>query len=184
MVRALCGLRGINLICAITLASVIGDVRRFSSPRHLMAYLGLVPSEHSSGGTIRRRGITKTGNNEARRVLVEASWSYQYPARVAKGKGEKLAKLAKPVRDIAWKAQVRLCERFQRLKLKGKKSTVVVTAIARELCGFIWAIGRGRDETVSNPRHAFEPVHRRSCPVRGRLATHYVHAVANPRMEV
>jgi transposase len=107
-----------------------------------MAYLGLVPSEHSSGGSVRRGGITKTGNNEARRVLVEASWSYRFPARIAKGKVDKIANLPKPVREITWKAQTRLCDRYRRMIAKNKKPTVVVTAIARELCGFMWAIGQ------------------------------------------
>jgi transposase len=107
-----------------------------------MGYLGLVPSERSSGGSIRRGGITKTGNREARRMLVEAAWSYQYPARVAKEKSEILAKLPKNVRDIAWKAQTRLCTRYRSMTANGKKPTVIVTAIARELAGFIWAIGQ------------------------------------------
>jgi transposase len=107
-----------------------------------MAYLGLVPSEHSSGDHVRRGGITKTGNNEARRMLVEASWNYRYPARVAAGKSEIVDALPKAVRDITWKAQTRLCDRYRKLTAKGKKPTVVVTAIARELSGFIWAIGQ------------------------------------------
>lgn len=142
VVEALRGLRGIDLISAVTLVASLGDLSRFETPRQLMAYVGLVPAEHSSGDRVRRSGITKAGNNEARRVLVEASWCYRYPARVARAKSEIIVELPKPVRDIAWKAQVRLCGRFQRLSLKGKKSTVVVTAVARELCGFIWAIGQ------------------------------------------
>ena len=141
-VAALRGLRGVDLTCAVTVVSAVGDMGRFETARQLMAYLGLVPSEHSSGSSTRRGGITKTGNNEARRVLVEAAWSYRYPARVAKGKAETLDRLPKPVRDIAWKAQSRLCERYRRLSAKNKKPTVVVTAIARELCGFMWAIGQ------------------------------------------
>jgi transposase len=142
VVEALRGLRGLDLISAATLAAMIGDLTRFESPRQLMAYLGLVPSEQSSGGRTRRGGITKTGNSEARRMLVEASWSYRYPARVAKEKMEVLVKLPKPVRNIAWKAQTRLCSRYRKLTATGKKSTVAVTAIARELCGFVWAIGQ------------------------------------------
>jgi transposase len=122
--------------------AALGDLRRFETPRQLMAYLGLVPSEHSSGEKTRRGGITKTGNSEARRMLVEAAWCYRYPARVAIGKTAIIVKLPKAVRDIAWKAQERLCERYRRLSMKGKKSTVVTTAIARELSGFIWAIGQ------------------------------------------
>jgi transposase len=141
-VAALRGLRGVDLVCAVTFVVTVGDVSRFENPRQLMAYLGLVPSEHSSGSTSRRGGITKTGNNEARRVVVEAAWSYRYPARVAKNKAEILDELPKSVRDIAWKAQSRLCDRYRKLSARNKKPTVVVTAIARELCGFMWAIGQ------------------------------------------
>jgi transposase len=142
LVEALRGLRGMDLISAVTFVAVIGDLSRFENARQLMAYIGLVPSEHSSGSSVRRGGITKTGNNEARRMLVEASWSYRYPARVAIKKAEIIDKLPKPVRDITWKAQTRLCDRYRKLEARGKKPTVVVTAIARELAGFIWAIGQ------------------------------------------
>ena len=141
LVEALRGLRGIDLISAVTFTAAVGDLGRFETPRQLMAYLGLVPSEQSSGERVRRGGITKTGNGEARRMLVEAAWSYRYPARVAQEKVEILVRLPKPVRDIAWKAQTRLCGRFRKLSAAGKKPTVVVTAIARELSGFVWAIG-------------------------------------------
>lgn len=142
LVSALRGLRGIDLISAVTFVAATGDLTRFETPRQLMAYLGLVPSEHSSGTRISRGGITKTGNFEARRMLVEASWSYRYPARVATEKVEIIVDLPKMVRDTAWKAQMRLCNRYRRLTARGKKPTVVVTAIARELSGFIWAIGQ------------------------------------------
>jgi transposase len=142
LVNALCGLRGMQLVSSVIVVATIGDFSRFETPRKLMAYLGLVPSEHSSGEKTRRGGITKTGNSEVRRVLVEAAWSYRYPARVAIHKSETLAKLPKEVRDISWKAQTRLCARYRRMTVKGKRSTVVVTALARELCGFIWAIGQ------------------------------------------
>ena len=101
LVEALRGLRGVDLISAATFIASTGDLSRFESPRLLMGYLGLVPSEHSSGGTIRRGGITKTGNREARRMLIEAAWSYQYPARIAKEKAEVLVRLPKKIRDIA-----------------------------------------------------------------------------------
>lgn len=142
LVEALRGLRGIDLISAVTFIAAVGDLNRFETPRQLMAYLGLVPSEQSSGDHVVRGGITKTGNREARRMLIEAAWSYRYPARMAKEKAEILVRLPKPVRDIAWKAQLRLCKRYQRLSAVRKKPTVVVTAIARELSGFVWAIGR------------------------------------------
>ena len=142
LVAALRCIRGLEIVSAATILAAIGDISRFESPRHLMSYLGLVPSEHSSGGRIRRGGITKTGNREARRMLVEAAWSYRYPARVSQDKSDLLVKQPKCVRDIAWKTQERLCKRYWRLKSRGKKSTVVVTAIARELAGFIWAMGQ------------------------------------------
>jgi len=142
LVEALRGLCGIDMISAATLVATTGDLSRFESPRMLMGYLGLVPSEHSSGGSIRRGGITKTGNREARRMLVEAAWSYRYPARVDKEKAEILVRLPKNVRDIAWKAQSRLCARYRTMIARGKKPTVVVAALARELAGFVWAIGQ------------------------------------------
>jgi transposase len=101
LVEALRGLRGIDTISAATFIASTGDLNRFESPRLLMGYLGLVPSEHSSDGTTRRGGITKTGNREARRMLIEAAWSYQYPARIAKEKAEILVRLPKSIRDIA-----------------------------------------------------------------------------------
>lgn len=142
LVEALRGLRGIDLLSAATFVATTGDLSRFESPRLLMGYLGLVPSEHSSGGHIRHGGITKTGNREARRMLIEAAWSYRYPARVAKEKAEIVVRLPKRVRDIAWKAQIRLCTRYRTLLAKGKKPTIVVAALARELAGFVWAIGQ------------------------------------------
>lgn len=148
LVEALRGLRGIDLLSAATFVATTGDLSRFESPRLLMGYLGLVPSEHSSGGTIRRGGITKTGNREARRMLIEAAWSYRYPARVAKEKAEILVRLPKSVRAIAWKAQTRLCTRYRTLIAKGKKPTVVVAALARELAGFVWAIGQEMRPTM------------------------------------
>lgn len=142
IVEALRSLRGLDFVSAVTFVAAIGDLGRFETARQLMAYLGLVPSEQSSGERIRRGGITKTGNSEARRMLIEAAWSYRYPPRVAKEKAEIIVRLPKPVRDIAWKAQLRLCQRYRTLSAGGKKATVVVTAIARELSGFVWAIGQ------------------------------------------
>jgi transposase len=142
LVTALRGVRGLDTLSAVTFAAAVGDISRFETPRKLMGYLGLVPSEHSSGSRVVHGGITKTGNREARRMLIEAAWSYRYPARVAQDKMEVLDALPKPVRDTAWKAQTRLCARFRKLVAKGKKPTVAVAAIARELSGFIWAIGQ------------------------------------------
>lgn len=142
IVEALRSLRGLDFISAVTFTAAIGDLGRFQTPRQLMAYLGLVPSEQSSGERVRRGGITKTGNCEARRMLIEAAWSYRYPARVAKEKAEIIVRQPKPIREIAWKAQLRLCRRFRALSASGKRPTVVVAAIARELSGFVWAIGQ------------------------------------------
>ena len=111
-------------------------------PRLLMAYLGLNPSEHSSGATVRRGAITKTGNTLARTILVEAAWTYRFPARITQIIRDRLAGLPEPIRAIAWKAQVRLSARYRRLVAAGKPAPKVVVAIARELAGFIWAIAR------------------------------------------
>lgn len=139
-VEALRCVRGLDLVSAVTFVASVGDLTRFDTPRQLMSYLGLTPSEYSSGGRTRRGAITKTGNREARRMLVEAAWCYRYPARVTQHKSDALIAQPKAIRDLAWKAQERLCKRYQRLMTTGKKSVVVVTAIARELAGFIWAL--------------------------------------------
>jgi transposase len=142
LVTALMAMRGIDLISASAFLAEIGDLSRFQTPRELMAYLGLVPSEESTGDTIKRGPITKAGNRRARRILVECSWSYQHPPRVGKKKQEKVAAAPRAVREIAWKAQSRLCARYRALTRRGKPKTVAVTAVARELSAFIWAINR------------------------------------------
>jgi transposase len=142
VVRALQALRGMALIAATTLVAELGDISRFANPRQLMAYLGLVPSEHSSGSTRRQGGITKAGNGAARRTLIEAAWSYRFPARISREQLLRQEGLAQSIRDTAWKAQERLCRRYRSLSRSGKPPTVVVTAVARELAGFVWAIVR------------------------------------------
>ncbi|MGH1483995.1 MAG: IS110 family transposase, partial [Geminicoccales bacterium] len=142
VVRALQALRGMALVCAATVVAELGDLTRFANPRQLMAYLGLVPSEHSSGNHRHQGGITKAGNNTARRMLVEAAWSYRFPPRVSRELLLRQEGLAKPVRETAWKAQLRLCRRYRRLANTGKPANVVTTAIARELAGFVWAIAQ------------------------------------------
>ena len=142
VVTALMAMRGIDLISATALLAELGDLSRFHNPRELMGYLGLVPSEASTGDTIKRGGITKAGNRRARRMLVECSWSYQHPPRVGKKKQEKVAAAPRAVREIAWKAQHRLHARYRALIRKGKLKTVAITAVARELAAFIWAINR------------------------------------------
>jgi transposase len=142
VVAALQALRGINLITAATVMSEVGDLRRFENPRQLMAYLGLVPGERSTGDTVRRLGITKAGNGRVRQALVESAWCYRHAPRTSRSKYYINERISPAVRDIAAKAQTRLCGRFRALSQRGKKLTVTVTAIARELAGFVWAIGK------------------------------------------
>ena len=140
VVYALQSLRGVSLIVASTTVAELGDLKRFDNPAELMSYLGLVPSEHSSGQKTRRGSITKAGNAHVRRMLVEAAWSYRYRARVSQVLLKRQDGVPQHIQDIAWKAQLRLCARYRHLWAKGKAKQVVVTAIARELCAFMWAI--------------------------------------------
>jgi transposase len=140
VVAALQAMRGVAFLSAVVLAAEIGDFRRFATPRRLMAWLGLVPSEHSSGAKVERGGITKAGNGRARRVLVEGAWSYRFPARVTGPIQARLEGVPDAVRAIAWKAQLRLCARYRRLVAAGKDANLVTTAIAREMAAFAWAI--------------------------------------------
>jgi transposase len=142
VVQALIAMRGIDMVTATAFLAEIGDLSRFRTPRQLMAYLGLVPSEHSTGGTVVRGPITKAGNRRARRLLIESAWSYRHPPRVGKDKQAKVAAAPRAVREIAWKAQHRLYARYRALTRKGKLKTVAITAIARELAAFIWAVSR------------------------------------------
>lgn len=138
--QALQTMRGVSLIVATTTIAEIGDLTRFERPTELMSYLGLVPSEHSSGRTTRRGSITKTGNGHVRRVLVEAAWAYRLPARVSRKLLIRQEGMSQEVCAISWRAQLRLCARYRRFIAKGKSHQLVVTAIARELCAFMWAI--------------------------------------------
>lgn len=140
--NALQALRGVSLIASASILAELGDLTRFDDPRSLMAFVGLVPSQYSSGPRQRLGAITKTGNSHARRMLVEAAWAYRFPARVSRGLRDRQENLEPKVRDIAWKAQVRLCGKYRRLAAKGKIKQVITTAIARELLGFIWAISK------------------------------------------
>lgn len=142
MVKALQALRGVSLIIAATTVAELGDLTRFESAKQLMAYLGLVPSEHSSGGTTRRGGITKTGNGHVRRALTEAAHAYHHPARESRVLLARLDGLPQEIRQIAWKAQLRLCGRFRRLMARGKNRNTIITATARELSAFMWAIAK------------------------------------------
>lgn len=140
VVEGLMALRGCRLITAMTVVAELGDITRFDSPRQLMKYLGLVPSEASSGPKTRRGGITKTGNGHVRRVLVEAAWCYRFPARKTAVLQRRAEQAPDEVQAIAWKAQKRLCGRYQALSKRGLLPQKINIAITRELTGFIWAI--------------------------------------------
>jgi transposase len=142
VVDALQALRGVGLIGAVTIMAEIGDLRRFDSPRQLMGYLGLVPGERSTGDSVHRLGITKAGNGRVRRTLIEGAWSYRHLPRTGPAKQYVHERVPPAVRDIATKAQTRLCARYRALSGRGKKLTVTVAALARELAGFVWAIGK------------------------------------------
>jgi len=142
VVEALQALRGVSAIHAVRIVAELGDLSRFASPRSLTGYLGLIPSEDSSGRRRRQGSITKTGNPSARRALVEAAWAYQHPARVSWVIARRQSGLPQPLCDIAWKAQLRLCTRYRRLRARGLHKNKIVVALARELAGFVWAIAR------------------------------------------
>ena len=140
VVAAFQAVRGVGFTNATTLVAEAGDIRRFDHPRQLMAFLGLVPSERSTGETRRLGGITKTGNSRARKALIEAAWTYRHPAGIGRHHQDRQAHLPEQIRETAWKAQVRLCARYRRLTARGKLKTVAVTAVAREIAAFLWDI--------------------------------------------
>jgi transposase len=142
VVDALQALRGVQFTVAVTAVAELGDLTRFENPRQLMSYLGLTPSEYSTGERRRQGGITKAGNTHARRALIEGAWAYRYPAKVSRHLQLRLEKVAKPIQDLSWKAQVRLCKRYRQLSARGKNANLVVVAIARELSAFMWAIAQ------------------------------------------
>ena len=142
LVQALHALRGVQLIAAMTLVAELQDFTRFANPRQLMSYVGLVPGEYSSGPKRRQGAITKAGNSAARRMLVEVAWHYQHSARVSPIIAKRQDQLPKAVTDIAWAAQLRLNAKFRRLLARRVMKTKAVVAVARELAGFVWAIGR------------------------------------------
>ena len=141
VVGALQALRGVAAITAIGLVAEIGDLGRFAHPRKLMGYLGLTPSEHSSGERTSRGSITKTGNSHARRLLTEAAWNYRFKARIGKQAQIRQQALSEPIRRMAWTAQLRLTQRYAALNARGLQANKACIAVARELAGFIWAIG-------------------------------------------
>lgn len=141
VIEALQALRGVALVTAVTIAAEVGELSRFAKPRQLMGYSGAVASEDSSGQRTRRGGITKAGNAHLRRVIVEAAWAYRYRPAVGAALRKRQANVSVEVKEIAWKAQHRLHGRYRALTARGKCKQQVVTAIGRELLGFIWAIG-------------------------------------------
>jgi len=142
VVVAIQALRGVAFITAATLIAELGDITRFDNPKQLMSYLGLTPSEYSSGRKRKLGGITKAGNSHARRVLVEGARAYRFPARVSRHLQHRIELVPQDIQDISWKAQVRLCKRYRRLIAQGKHSNKVVVAIAREMAAFVWAIAK------------------------------------------
>jgi transposase len=176
LVRNLRALRGVDVIAAAGLAAAIGDPARFATAPHFMAYLGLVPSEHSSGQRRRIGSITKAGDVHARTLLIEAAHSYRLPARIARRKLKAVDAVPDAVRAIAWKAQTRLCQRYRQMMAKDKLKQIIVTAIARELAGFVWAIacitsdppGKTAEATAAlDITAALEGVCARACPREG-----------------
>jgi transposase len=141
VVRGLQALRGVALISAVTIVAELGQIGRFASARQLMGYSGAVPSEESSGKRTCRGSITKTGNAHLRRIAVEAAWSYRHRPAIGPRLRKRLEGVPEPIREIAWKAQVRLFKRYARLAAAGKDQRKIITAVGRELLGFIWAIG-------------------------------------------
>lgn len=152
VVKAIQALSGVRLLVATGVIAELGDLTRFDHPRKLMSYLGLVPAEHSSGGKRHLGAITKCGNTRARRLLVEGAHTYRYPANISTDLQLRQEGLPKQVVDMAWQAQLRLCRQYQRLMQKGKHYNVVVTAIAREMIAYIWAIAREIVLVQINPK--------------------------------
>lgn len=146
--KAIQAMRGVRLLVAAGVIAELGDLSRFDHPRKLMSYLGLVPSEHSSGGKRHIGAITKCGNGRARRLLIEGAHTYRYAANISTDMQKRQEGLPKQIIDIAWKAQLRLCKRYKKLISKGKHYNLVVTAIAREMIAYIWAIAK---EVVLTP---------------------------------
>lgn len=142
LVTAFQALRGVQLLTAVTLAAEIGDFRRFESASSFMAYVGLVPSEHSSGDSKRKGHITRAGNSRVRRLLVESAWSYRFRPTMSREIRKRNEPVSPGVQAIAWKAQHRLHGRYRKLLARGKNAQKMITAVARELSGFVWSIGQ------------------------------------------
>ncbi len=151
-INALKSLRGVDTITATTIASELGDPRRFSHPRYLMSYLGAVPSENSSGNARRQGSITKTGNAHLRRVVVESAWHYFREPKISYRLRKRQQSQSTEIKDISWRAQLRLNKRCRNLMARGKPKPIVTVALARELAAFIWEIG----QQVANERNQKE----------------------------
>ncbi|MEW4367994.1 IS110 family transposase, partial [Aliikangiella maris] len=158
VVKAIQAMRGVRLLVAAGVIAELGDLTRFDHPRKLMSYVGLVPGEHSSGGRRKVGSITKCGNGRARRLLTEGAHCYRYPANISHDLQIRQEGLSKTIIDIAWKAQLRLCKRYQRLMKRGKHYNVVITAIAREMIAYIWAITREVVISPVNPKQRLSRV--------------------------
>lgn len=152
IVKAIQAMRGVRLLVAVGVIAELGDLSRFDHPRKLMSYVGLTPTENSSGGRRRLGSITKCGNSRARRLLTEGAHAYRYSANISTELQKRQENLSKEVIDIAWKAQLRLCRRFQKLSFRGKHRSVIIAAIAREMIAYIWSISREVSIRPVNPR--------------------------------
>ena len=149
VIAALQSLRGVAKLSAVTLAVEVGTFRRFDRATQLMSHTGMVPSEHSSGARAHRGAITKSGNSHLRRVLIEAAWHYRHRPNLSLRQRALQSELDPKVLEIAWKAQLRLNRRYARLSAKTKPAGKVITAVARELVGFIWSVATTAETTFS-----------------------------------
>ena len=147
VIQALQALRGVAQVSAVTIVAELGQISRFARARQLMGYSGAVSREHSSGQRIRRGAISKAGNAHLRRVVIEAAWAYRHRPSVGKTLAARQRGQSQVVKEMAWKAQHRLFHRYRKLMAAGKSRQQVVTAIGRELLGFIWAIGMHTERT-------------------------------------
>lgn len=154
VIKALQALRGVKEVAAASLVAEVGCFSRFAEASQIMAYAGVVPSEYWSGSEVRRGSITKSGDNHLRHILIECAWSYRHKAHMSEAIRKRQEGQPASVRAIAWKAQVRLCQKYRNLVSKGKSSGIAVTAVARELLGFIWAIAREVEQQGINGQYA------------------------------
>jgi transposase len=154
VIRGLQALRGVAEISAVTVVAELGQISRFENARQLMGYSGAVPSEESSGKRQQRGSITKTGNAHLRRIAIEAAWSYRLKPAIGPVLRKRQEGVPDQIKEMAWKAQLRLHKRYARLAAAGKDQRKIVTAVGRELLGFIWAIGRRAEAAIPQQRAA------------------------------